>query len=210
MPSSWRLSDSENFCLSLTLHKSPEEVMEIYGADLNSARLMHAKDIPDAPPLGTVICAGQLGEWSFCIEFEDFIGSTSKVMRDLSHKTESIILFRTAKALKSFQYVTDGRIVEQFEPGFPSSVHGESSHAFAEQVHVLTAASTRPIAASLEVIARYTGHELTTEQLHGPLLTTVIDEPDRVALRYPDPPLQYPEVPQRSSRRTGRPLGRLP
>lgn len=204
MTGSWRLENSDHFCLTLSLNKSPEEVMEIYGADASNARLMPAKEVPRAPLLGTSLRSGRLGEWSFGIEFDNFIGSTYKIMRDLSARTESIVLFRTAKALKSFHYATDGKVVEQFEPGYQPSVRGQSSYQFAKQVHVLTSANVDPVSACLRVIARRTGHELTTEKLHGPLLTAIIDEPDRVALSRPDPPLLFPEVPRESPRRLGR------
>ncbi|MFH9836046.1 DUF6461 domain-containing protein [Streptomyces sp. NPDC017201] len=204
MTGSWRLENSGHFCLTLSLNKSPEEVMEIYGADASNARLMPAKEVPSVPPSGTSLRSGRLGEWSFGIEFDNFIGSTYKIMRDLSERTESIILFRTAKALKSFHYVTNGKVAEQFDPGYLPSIRGKSSYRFAEQVHVLTATNLDPVAACLRVIARRTGHELTTEKIHGPLLTAIIDEPDRVALSHPDPPLLLPGVPRESSRRLGR------
>lgn len=205
---SWRLQDSEHFCLALSLNRSPEEVIEIYGADAGRARWLLAKDTPLAPHLGSSLRTGELGKWSFCIEFENFIGSEDKIMRDLSAQTESIVIFRTAKALTAFHYAVNGQIVEWFEPGYLSSLRGQSSYEFAHKVHALTAANVDPVAACLQVIAGRIGHELTTEILHGPLLTAVIDEPDLAALRHPDPPLLYPEVPQENSRRRGRRLGR--
>lgn len=209
MPSSWRLADSQHFCLTLSRNRSPEEVIALYGADAGSARRVPAKSAPVAPPRSTTLRAGSLGEWSFCVEFENYIGCTATIMRDLSAGTEALIVLRTAKALEMFRYVVDGRVVEQFEPGYPPSVHGRSAHEFARRTETLVSTGTTPMAACLEVMARHTGHELTTDILRGPLLTAVIDEPDHAALAHPDPPLLYPDVPPGRSRPLGRQLGHL-
>ncbi|MFI2510347.1 hypothetical protein [Streptomyces sp. NPDC018972] len=58
-------------------------------------------------------------------------------------------------------------------------------------------------------MARHTGHELTTDILHGPLLTAVVDEPDPAALSHPDPPLLYPDEPLKRPRPLGRELSHL-
>ncbi|MFI5566138.1 hypothetical protein ACIA6T_01915 [Streptomyces sp. NPDC051740] len=104
----------------------------------------------------------------------------------------------------------DGRVVEQFEPGYPPSARGRSAHGFARRAETLVSAGTTRRAVGLEVMAQHTGHELTTDTLHGPLLTAVVDEPDHTALHHPDPPLPYPDEPPGSPRPLGRPLGILP
>ncbi|MFD7688100.1 DUF6461 domain-containing protein [Streptomyces sp. NPDC059781] len=209
MPGSWRLSDSQHFCLTLSRNRSPEEVLALYGADAGSARRVRVESMPDAPPRRTTLRAGSLGEWSFCVEFDYHIGCTATVMRDLSAGTETLVLYRTAKALEVFRYVVDGRVVEQFEPGYPPSARGRSAHEFARRTETLISAGTTRRAVGLEVMARHTGHELTTDILHGPLLTAVVDEPDHAALNHPDPPLLYPDEPPGSPRPLGRQLGHL-
>ncbi|MFI2422653.1 DUF6461 domain-containing protein [Streptomyces sp. NPDC018955] len=209
MPGSWRLADSQHFCLTLSRNRSPEEVIALYGADPGSARRVPSKSTPDAPPRGTALRAGSLGEWSFCVEFENYIGCTDTVMRDLSTGTEALLLYQTAKALEVFCYAVDGRVVEKFEPGYPPSARGRSSHEFARRTETLISAGTTSTAACLEVMARHTGHELTTDILHGPLLTAVVDEPDHAALSHPDPPLLYPDEPLKRSQPLGRELSHL-
>ncbi|WP_432159967.1 DUF6461 domain-containing protein [Streptomyces sp. NRRL F-5630] len=210
MSHSWRLGDSEQFCLTLSLNRSPAEIIRIYGADEGAARQLLSQDTPDAPPLGTVLRSGSLGEWGFCIEFEDPIGFTNGVMRDLSIDTESIILFRTAKALTVFHCVVNGRVIEWFAPGYPPSVRGHSSHQFSQRIHALTSAGMDSIAACLDVIARCVGQEITTEILRGSLLSVIVDEPDRDALERPDPPLLHPRDTQENPRPLGRPLPAFP
>ncbi|MGW4022144.1 DUF6461 domain-containing protein [Streptomyces sp. NPDC005009] len=209
MPGSWHLADSQHFCLTLSRNRSPEEVLALYGADAGSARQVPSESVPDAPPRSTTLRAGPLGEWSFCVEFDYHIGCTPTVMRDLSAGTETLVLYRTAKALEMFRYVVDGRIVEQFEPGYPPSARGRSAHGFARRTETLIHAGTGQAAACLEVMAQHTGHELTTDTLRAPLLTAVVDEPDHTALHHPDPPLLYPDVPPGNPQPLGRRLGHL-
>ncbi|MFI2376656.1 DUF6461 domain-containing protein [Streptomyces sp. NPDC018964] len=210
MPGSWRLADSQHFCLTFCRNRSPEEVLARYGADADSARPLPAKSAPSALLRGTTLRVGLLGEWSFCVEFENYIGCTKTIMRDLSAGTEALLLFQTEKGLTVFSYVVDGRVVEKFEPGCPPSARGRSAHAFARRTEALISTGTSRTTACLEVMAQHTGHELTTDILHGPLLTAVIDEVDQAALAHPDPPLLYPDdVPPSSPRPLGRPLGHL-
>ncbi|MFF8443199.1 DUF6461 domain-containing protein [Streptomyces californicus] len=204
MAGPWPLRYSEQFCLTVSLDKSPEEVMAIYGADPGQARLLPMADAPYVPPPDTTLHVGHVGEWTFGIDFDEHIGSTKQVMRDLSEQGESMILFRTAKALTVFHYAVNGRIAEWFEPGYPPSSRGVSPHQFSQRVHELTSVGIHPVSACLQVIARRTGRELTTEDAHGPLHTVVIEKPDRAALEHPEPLLLFPV----HLRKNSRPLGR--
>lgn len=206
MPNPWQWENSDQFCLSFSLGKTPEQVIAIYGADLDKARWLSAGKAPAAPTLGTALRAGSLGRWTFCLELDNQIGCTAKIMRDLSERTESVILLRTAKALKTFHYAVDGKVHEWFEPGYPPSVRGRSRYGFASKIHALTAAGADAIAACSKVISQHIGHELGTEILHGPLLSAVIAEIDRPGLDHPDPPLLYPPSPREGSSRLGRRL----
>lgn len=206
MASSWTLDMSDNFCLTVSLRRSPEEVVGIYGADAKNALWVPLQEAPEAPRSGTSLRAGVLGEWAFCIEFENPIGSTAAIMRDLSAQTECLVLLTTAKGLTAFYNVVDGEVVEWFEPGNPSSTQDPSLHGYADEMHGLTEDGLGPVAASLRSIARCVGHELTTELLHGPLLSVVIDDFDREALEDPDPPLLFPAPPPGNYDHLGRPL----
>ncbi|MEW1605229.1 DUF6461 domain-containing protein [Streptomyces sp. NPDC093808] len=203
MSNLWRLEDSDQFCMTLSLDRSPEEIIRIYGGDETAARILSAREAPETPPAGTTLRIGSLGDWRFCIEFENPVGFTEKIIRDLSRGTEAIVLFRTVKALKVFHYVINGRIIEWFEPGYPPSSQGCSPHEFSRKVHTLTDAGMKPIAACLEVITGHTGQEISEEKILGPLLSVVIHELDRDSLGHPNPPLLYPSIPLTNSRPLG-------
>ncbi|MFF6931403.1 DUF6461 domain-containing protein [Streptomyces californicus] len=206
MSGSWSLSDSIQFCLTISLNKSPEEVMRAYGADAGRAQLLTAERLPEIPLQGTLLRVGSLGRWSFGIDYDYHIGSKGAVMRDLSAGGESLILYQTAKALKCFDYVVDGKIVEHFEPGEPRTARGQSVHQFSQQVEELVSAGFGAIDASLRAAVRRTGHELTADHLRGPLLSVVIEDPDFIFSDRLDVQLPFPEMSRVKSRQTGRRL----
>ncbi|MCX2926113.1 DUF6461 domain-containing protein [Streptomyces sp. NEAU-W12] len=206
MSNPWRWENAEQFCLSISLDRTPEEIIDIYGADVEKARQLPLNTAPSAPARGVALRAGSLGRWAFCIEFDNPIGCTERIMRDLSEHTESITLLRTAKALKTFHYAANGKVHEWFEPGYPPSVRGRSRYNFARKVHALTSAGADTISACSQVISLHIGQEITTETLEGPLLSAVVAEIDRAGLDHPDPPLRYPSSSLRSSGHLGRRL----
>ncbi len=206
MANSWTLDMSQHFCLTVTFRRSAEEVAGIYGGDADRFIRVPSREAPEAPRSGTSLRAGVLGEWAFCIEFENFIGSTHAIMRDLSAQTECLVLLTTEKGLTMFSSVVDGEVVERFEPGYPPSTQGRSPHGYADEIHGLVEDGLGPVAASLRSIALRVGHSLTTEILHGPLLSVVIDDFDRKALDHPDPPLLFPAPPPGGSGPLGRRL----
>ncbi|MEW2121479.1 DUF6461 domain-containing protein [Streptomyces sp. NPDC005474] len=210
MSESWNLGQSGQFCLTLSAGRSPEEVLEIYGADRSRARWLSSADcFTEFEPTATntVLRVGTLGDWSFCIEFENPIGFLNAVVRGLSVNSEMITISRTGNSLTIFRYIVNGRLVESFEPGNLSSSWGQSEHEFSREVHERSA-TANTVMASLHVIAEHVGHELTTEILHGPLLSVVIDNPERTVLAHPDPRLQMTAAPETRST-LGRYLGPL-
>ena len=213
MPEYWNLGKSEHFCLTLSAGRSAEEIVEIYGADGRRAHWLSSDECFDSiepTSTNTILRAGILGDWAFCIEFHNPIGFLNAVVRDLSTHTRTIVLSRTAKAFKEFDYVVNGQLVESFEPGDPSSTWGQSEHDFSRRVHERHPTPSQAITACLDVIAEHIGNELTTEILRGPLLSAVVDAPDQAALARPDPRLQRttpPGTPSTLGRRLRGPQG---
>jgi hypothetical protein len=177
-------------------------VVEIYGADAGEARSLSSDecfDVIEVTPVNTILRAGTLGDWAFCVEFDNPIGFLNSIVRDLSRNTEAIVLLRTARAFKQFNYVVNGQLIESFEPGTPSTTWGRSEYDFSRRVHEINPAPTQAITTCLDVIAEHIGHELTAEILRGPLLSAVVDAPDRAALARPDPRLQRTTPPGTAS-----------
>ena len=213
MPEDWNLGKSENFCLTLSAGRSAEEIVEIYSADGNRAHWLSSDECFDTiepTSTNTILRAGILRNWAFCIEFNNPIGFLNAIVRGLSSHTISIVLFRTAKAFAQFVYVVDGQLVESFEPGNPISTWGRSEHDFSRRVHERHPTPSQAITACLDVIAEHIGIELTTEILRGPLLSAVVDAPDRAALSRADPRLLRttpPGTPSTLGRRLPGPRG---
>ncbi|MBZ6107379.1 DUF6461 domain-containing protein [Streptomyces olivaceus] len=184
----WTLAQSGQFCLALSAGRSVEDILEVYGADTSKARWLTSEEwfgIYEPTATSTALRAGSLGGWSFCIEFDNCIGFTPGIRRELSKETETFILSRTGHALTTLQYLADEELVESFEPGSDTS-SVPSGHDFAGRVKRLTDSSDG-VTACLEVLAEYTGHYLTTALLHGPLLSVTVQDPDREGLTRAEP-----------------------
>ncbi|MEU2730615.1 DUF6461 domain-containing protein [Streptomyces griseoviridis] len=209
---SWSLSKSEQFCLTLSAGKTPENILEAYGADASEARYLTSAEFFRAyEPTATsaALRVGSFGSsWSFCIEFENCIGFMPGVQRKLSQGAESFLLSRAGNAYAVLDYTVDGEIVESFEPG-NGVTRVPSSHDFAGRVERLSESSDG-ITATLEILAEYTGHHVTTTLLDGPLLSVVVPTPDRNTLmRYDVSRLERVD-PSKTPRGLGRRLGSVP
>ncbi|WP_369015741.1 DUF6461 domain-containing protein [Streptomyces hintoniae] len=208
---SWSLSRSEQFCLTLSAGKTPENILEAYGADASEARhLTYAEFFRAYEPTATsaALRVGSFGSWSFCIEFENCIGFMPGVQRKLSQSTEAFLLSRAGNAYAVVDYTVDGEIVESFEPG-NGVIRVPSSHDFAGRVERLTESSDG-ITATLEILAEYTGHHVTTALLDGPLLSVVVPTPDRSTLMRNDVSRPESVDPSKTPRGLGRRLGSVP
>ncbi|MFJ9591021.1 DUF6461 domain-containing protein [Streptomyces acidicola] len=207
---SWSLAQSGQFCLALSAGSTVEDVLEAYGADVSRAQWITSEEwfrIYEPTATSTALRAGSLGGWSFCIEFDNCIGFTPGIRRELSKETEAFILSRTGHALTTLHYMVDGEVVESFEPGNGTSCV-PSSRDFTGRVERL-ADSSDGITACLEVLAEYTGHYLTTALLRGPLLSVAVLAPDREGLMRTDLSRPGGATPSGTSSSLGRRLGTI-
>jgi len=111
-------------CVTFTRGLSPEEVFSRYGADPSKARMLDA-DQASALPTGyfangavSLLRAGQLGDWTFCVEEDGAVGSWPEPLAALSRGTETYSML-TTEGLDVYQHWRDGECVENFEPGTP-------------------------------------------------------------------------------------------
>lgn len=210
MSDPWKLGGGEDFCLTVSSGRSVEETIEIYGADRGKARWMSSAACYatlDPTQNNTILRAGTLGDWCFCIEFWNPIGYLDGVVRKLSTDAKVIILSHTGGSMTAFRYVVNGRLTESFEPNYPPSAWGHSEYNFARRVHELPKSPDGAMSC-LRVIGETTGHELTREILQGPLFSVIVEGPDRTALSRRDPGLP-PAPPPGRPRPLGRSLGSL-
>ncbi|WP_428935897.1 DUF6461 domain-containing protein [Streptomyces sp. ACT015] len=208
---SWSLSQSGQFCLTLSAGKTAENTLAAYGADASEARYLTSEEFfRTYKPTATsaALRVGSFRKWSFCIEFENCIGFMPGIQRKLSQDTEAFLLSRAGNAYTVLDYTVDGEVAESFEPG-NGVTRVPSSHDFAGKAERL-AESSDSITATLEILAEYTGLHVTTALLNGPLLSVVIPNPDRKTLMRNDSIRPERVDPSQTPRGLGRHLGSIP
>ncbi|MGW0939388.1 DUF6461 domain-containing protein [Streptomyces sp. NPDC002666] len=113
-------------CASFTRALGPEEVFARHGADPDQARLLDWDAASDLVSGGSddgmvsLLRAGRIGEWAFCVEEDGVIGVAPELLAELSRGTETYSV-ATTEGLDVFQYWRDGECVEYFEPGMEHS-----------------------------------------------------------------------------------------
>ncbi|MGW7262324.1 DUF6461 domain-containing protein [Streptomyces sp. NPDC054842] len=106
-------------CVTFTRGLSPEEVFTRYGANADQARILDwdaASDLVSEDEEVSLLRAGRLGEWTFCVEENGVIGFKDEPLAQLSRDTETYSV-ATTDGIDVFQYWRDGECVENFEPG---------------------------------------------------------------------------------------------
>ncbi|MGJ5893391.1 hypothetical protein DF268_29130 [Streptomyces sp. V2] len=106
-------------CVTFTRGLSPEEVFARYGADPGRARLLDwdtASDLLTGEDGVSLLRAGTLGGWTFCVEEDGVTGSLAEPLTELSRGTETYSIL-TTDGIDVFQHWRDGVCVENFEPG---------------------------------------------------------------------------------------------
>lgn len=113
-------------CATFTRGLAPEEVFARYGADPEQARLLGCEAASDLPSgesgdgMVSLLRAGSIGGWAFCVEEDGGIGFGEEALAELSRGTETYSV-ATTEGIDVFQYWRDGECVEYFEPGMEHS-----------------------------------------------------------------------------------------
>ncbi|MER8002088.1 DUF6461 domain-containing protein [Streptomyces sp. NPDC095613] len=170
-------SQFPSFSLVFARSKSPESMLEAYGADVEAATRMTRKESISAFPkrkVESLFRVGILGDWAFCYEDRQLLGLTNSVRECLSQGCETIGLHKGADGTRVFERMENSRSVEMFEPDRPSEVRGDGPFILSDLVReklTHTGPERRGISALLLVLTEHFGLELDWETLEGPLLT---------------------------------------
>ncbi|MGW0137528.1 DUF6461 domain-containing protein [Streptomyces calvus] len=188
------------WCVTITRGITPEEVVARYGADARTAQLLTRQqaarlaggDLPE----GSVLRAGQMGDWSFCFEDYGVMGCMSGPLSALSLDTETFSVLRGGDGMNGFAYWRDGQCAERFEPG-AADTKPRPPRPWWDAVQERLDASGEEypgLVPVLEATTRHTRAVLDTDTLDGPLLTLRLEDSDRI----PDPraPRQAPRLPK--------------
>ncbi|MEZ3182639.1 helix-turn-helix domain-containing protein [Streptomyces pimonensis] len=185
--------------MTFTRGVTPEEVLARYGADARTARLLTRQQAAQLAgmdrPDGSVLRAGQLGDWSFCFEDYGVMGCMPGPLSALSRGTETFSVLRGGDGMNGFKCWRDGQCAEWFEPG-AASTKPRPPHPWWDAVQERLDATGEEypgLVPVLEATAHHTGVVLDTDTLDGPLLTLRLEDSDLT----PDPPtrLQVPRPP---------------
>ncbi|NKQ25738.1 DUF6461 domain-containing protein [Streptomyces galbus] len=172
-------------CVTFTRGVDPEEVFARYGADPRQARPLDADGasqlLADDSRDGAVslLRAGRLGDWTFCVEEDGAVGSWTEVLAHLSRGTETYSVLST-DGLEVFQYWRDGECVENFEPGMEHT-RPERTASWWDRVEAALAAHEGEDAGLAPVVALLLGHlgiALDDDALTGPWPTLTLAEDD--------------------------------
>ncbi|MFC4333005.1 DUF6461 domain-containing protein [Streptomyces andamanensis] len=172
-------------CVTFTRGLSPEEVFARYGADPDRARTLDqdaAAELPTGDRDGgtvSLLRAGRIGEWTFCVEEEGLIGSWKEPLAALSRDTETYSV-ATTDGIDIFQYWRDGACVENFEPG-AEHTRPERTAPWWDRVEAALAAHAGEGAGMAPVVALVLGRlgiTLDDDTLAGPWPTVTLAEDD--------------------------------
>ncbi|MFJ8748840.1 DUF6461 domain-containing protein [Streptomyces sp. NPDC102441] len=172
-------------CVTFTRGLSPEEVFTRYGADPGRARLLDGDAASDLLPGdaadGTVslLRAGRLGEWTFCVEEDGSIGTWEESLAELSRDTETYSV-ATTDGMSIFQYWRDGECAEHFEPGMEYT-RPEQTAPWWDRVEAVLAAHEDEDAGTAPVVALVLDHlgiALDDATLDGPWPSLTLAEDD--------------------------------
>lgn len=167
-------------CVTFTRGLSPEEVLTRYGADPARARLLDwdaASDLAPGDEGVSLLRAGRLGEWTFCVEEDGGIGSLDGPLAALSRRTETYSI-ATTDGMDVFQYWRDGECVENFEPGMDHT-RPEQATSWWDRVEAALAAHDGEDAGMAPVVALVLDHlgiTLDDATLAGPWLSLTLSE----------------------------------
>lgn len=172
-------------CVTFTRGLGPEEVFARYGADPEQARPLDADEASDLlsgdadDGAVSLLRAGRLGDWAFCVEEDGVVGSWSEALTELSRGTETYSVL-TADGLDVFQYWSDGVCVENFEPGMEHT-RPERTDSWWDRVEAALAAHEGEDTGMAPVVALLLDHlgiALDDAALAGPWPSLTLAEDD--------------------------------
>lgn len=184
----WAIDPREvMWCLTLTRHITPDEVLDRYGASSRTAQLLTRRQATQLDATerveGSVLRVGALEGWSFCFEDNGVMGRMPGPLSALSQDTETLSILRGADGMNGFAHWRDGQCAKRFEPGFTAP---PSPHPWWDAVQQRldpSEGSIPVLIAVLEAVSHHTGAVLSADTLTGPLLTVFLEEHRRT----PDP-----------------------
>ncbi|MEU5510421.1 DUF6461 domain-containing protein [Streptomyces fungicidicus] len=175
-------------CATFTRGLAPDEVFARYGGDPKQARLL-AWDAASELPSGksgdgmvSLLRAGRIGGWAFCVEEDGSIGFGEESLAALSRGTETYSV-ATTEGIDVFQYWRDGKCVEYFEPGMEHSRSEPLGHWW-DRVEEALAAHKGKGAGMAPVVALVLDHlriTLDDATLAGPWPSLTLAEDDAPA-----------------------------
>ncbi|WP_405987930.1 DUF6461 domain-containing protein [Streptomyces sp. NBC_00986] len=179
-------------CLTFTRGVTPEDLLRRYGADpsaANSITFAQAYELIQPGPDSSILRVGSLGEWAFCCETLGVQGIMPAVLAALSQSTQTVAFNHGADARHTLDHWADGQPREHFEPGAKPSLQAAGVHPFwdAAERHRADNPDRPDELNTLEAVSDRIGGHLTTDIVHGRLLTTF--------LPWTLPPLPSPAAP---------------
>ncbi|MFC9887295.1 DUF6461 domain-containing protein [Streptomyces pilosus] len=173
----------DHMCVTFTRGLDPAEVFTRYGADPDRARLLDtdaASDLPTgqfAAGAVSLLRAGRLGDWTFCVEEDGVLGSWPDLLAALSRGTETYSVVST-EGLAVFQHWRDGQCLENFEPG-PEHPRPEHSGPWWDRGQVALAEHEGPgVASVVALVLDHLGLTLDDATLAAPWPTLTVTEDD--------------------------------
>jgi Family of unknown function (DUF6461) len=133
-------------CLIFVRGGRPEQVIEAFGADLGSARMLSAAQLNkgllfpvfdrEANIVRPWLRVGRTGEWAFGIDQTgpDVPGFYRDVGLRLSAGSEAVVVLWTAKPTTDVEYMADGELVTSFDPEMAADRTGSEPDRFLREM----------------------------------------------------------------------------
>ncbi|MFD4630287.1 DUF6461 domain-containing protein [Streptomyces sp. NPDC058284] len=172
-------------CVTFTRGLDPEEVFTRYGAEPAQARLLDWDTASDLVPgdsgdgMVSLLRAGRLGDWAFCVEEEGGIGFEEETLAELSRGTETYSV-ATTEGIDVFQYWRNGECVEYFEPGMEHTRPEQTSPWWDRMQETLAAheGEDAGMAPAVALVLGHLGITLDDAVLAGPWPSLTLAEDD--------------------------------
>ncbi|MFD8726326.1 DUF6461 domain-containing protein [Streptomyces sp. NPDC059629] len=175
----WLYGRYEGCCLTLTQGVTPETLLQRYGADTSAARQLafpQAYSVLQPGPDTSVLRAGSLPGWAFCLETLGVQGAMPAVLAALSRDAQTISVTLDYNALHVLHHWVGGRPRESFVPGQVSSLRAAGPHPFWDMTerHRSRQPDHPAVISALEAVGDVIGGHLPPDIAEKPLLTTLL------------------------------------
>ncbi|WP_305788707.1 DUF6461 domain-containing protein [Symbioplanes lichenis] len=176
------------FCLTFVRDRDPATVAERLGG--GAPVVMTVEQTGDVYPphqRGSLLRLGTVPGWTYCYEDRAPVAFLPTLLHRLSAGTEVIQVVKGGDGMNIARRLSDGRLLEQFEPGRTATAAGPDLLLPRVERLLSDQPGTSPLLATLTAVSELIGAAVDRETLDGPLLTAFSTFTEPAAAATPRP-----------------------